>query len=453
MTPATVPPAEASRHRTLAERNVRNSAAGPVLEGLACPLPVQPEDTAAPMARATPLVGDAGVLIVDDDLFQLELLQFQLESLEVAPVQACNSGPAALAWLERHGSAATLLLLDLNMPGMDGVEFIRHLADRRHRGALVVFSGSDSRALETAAKLASASHLNVLGNLRKPVRLETLRGLIDRWRQFVPASVPTNAQVYGPLEIARAIDAHELVLHYQPQVGLTDGARIGVEALVRWQHRTDGLVAPDAFVGVAEAHGLIDALTHTVLELALAQARRWRDAGLALRVAVNVSMDNLTRLDFPEIVLDALTRHGVPATELVFEVTESRLMADARAPMDILARLCLKRIGLSIDDFGTGHSSLAQLRDLPFDRLKIDRTFVHGHPGRDIECAIFNASLQMAHRLGMTVVAEGVEDRADWDAVRASGCDTAQGYFVARPMPAAALPDWAAQWQQRFIAL
>ena len=427
MTPATMPPAEALRLRTLGERNVSDTATAPG--------------------------ADAGVLIVDDDLFQLELLQFQLESLEVAPVQACNSGPAALAWLERHGSAATLLLLDLNMPGMDGVEFIRHLAGRRHRGALVLFSGSDTRLLETVAKLASASHLNLLGHLRKPVRLETLRGLIDQWRHFVPAPALASAQVYGPAEIARAIDAHELVLHYQAQVRLTDGAWVGVEALVRWQHRTDGLVAPDAFVGVAEAHGLIDALTNAVLDLALAQARRWRDAGLALRVAVNVSMDNLTRLDFPEIVLDALTRHGVPATDLVFEVTESRLMADARAPMDILARLCLKRIGLSIDDFGTGHSSLAQLRDLPFDELKIDRSFVHGHPERAIECAIFSASLQMAHRLDMTVVAEGVEDRADWDAVRASGCNTAQGYFIARPMPADALQDWAAQWRQRFKAL
>jgi len=223
--------------------------------------------------------------------------------------------------------------------------------------------------------------------------------------------------------------------------------------LVRWQHPAHGLLFPDSFVATAEAEGLIDELTQNVLDLAVMQMQRWRQAGRAVKVAVNVSMDNLARLDFPERVLEAAARGGVTPTDLMLEVTETRLMRDARAALDILTRLRLKQIRLSIDDFGTGHSSLAQLRDIPFDELKIDRGFVHGSREQPTQRAIFRASVDMAHELGMAAVAEGVEDQADWDFVHAAGCDVAQGYFIGRPMPAAELPDWAAAWRARFESI
>ncbi|MDP1899901.1 MAG: EAL domain-containing protein [Rubrivivax sp.] len=417
---------------------------------------VTAELTGEPVATATVGAASAalpGVLLVDDDAFQLQLLQRQLTALGVAPVQACDSGAQALGWLQGRDSSALLLLLDMNMPDMDGVEFMRQLVERRYAGTLALVSGADERVLETAAKLAAAYKLNVLSHLHKPVPSDMLRALVERWHAFIPARARQGATTYGARAVERAIRGGELLLHYQPKVSLVDGALLGVEALVRWQHPEDGLRYPDSFIAVAEANGLIDALTRSVLSQALAQARRWRDSGLALRVAVNTSMDNLERLDFSEFVLAETARHGVPTTDLVLELTESRLMHDARTPMDVLTRLRLKHVGLSIDDFGTGHSSLAQLRDLPFNELKIDRGFVHGSREQATQRAIFSASLEMAHQLGLVAVAEGVEDRADWDFVRAAGCDVAQGYFVARPMPAEALPEWAAQWRQRFAAL
>jgi EAL domain-containing protein (putative c-di-GMP-specific phosphodiesterase class I) len=182
----------------------------------------------------------------------------------------------------------------------------------------------------------------------------------------------------------------------------------------------------------------------------LRQARIWQDAGLHLCVAVNVSMDNLISLEFPDFVAQAVRQAGVPPTSLLLEVTESRLMKDPLAALDILTRLRLKHISLSIDDFGTGHSSLAQLRDIPFDELKVDRGFVHG-AGRDPSLrALFEASLGMARQLGMKTVAEGVEDREDWDFLRLAGCDTAQGYFIARPMPGEELPCWIDDWDDRY---
>ena len=160
-------------------------------------------------------------------------------------------------------------------------------------------------------------------------------------------------------------------------------------------------------------------------------------------------MDNLAALNFPDTVAQLATEAGVPLPSLVLEVTESRLMQDVRAPLDILSRLRLKRVGLSIDDFGTGHSSLAQLRDIPFDELKLDRSFINGAARDSSLRAIIEATLAIARQLGMKAVAEGVEDRSDWDCLRELGCDVAQGYFIAHPMPGDALPAWRARWELR----
>ena len=166
-------------------------------------------------------------------------------------------------------------------------------------------------------------------------------------------------------------------------------------------------------------------------------------------MTVNISMDNLTTLDFADYVAREVVKANVPQTGLVLEVTESRLMKDPVAPLDILSRLRLKHIGLSIDDFGTGHSSLTQLRDIPFDELKVDRSFVHGAHRYAPLRAIFEASLGMAQHLGMRTVAEGVEDHADWEYLRSSGCDLAQGYFITKPMPANELSTWLVDWEAR----
>ncbi|MHB8230842.1 MAG: EAL domain-containing protein, partial [Vulcanimicrobiaceae bacterium] len=237
--------------------------------------------------------------------------------------------------------------------------------------------------------------------------------------------------------------------YYQPKVAVTTGEVIGVETLVRWRHRRDGMVFPDQFIGIAEQFGLIDELTRVVLTGALTQAKIWQDAELSLQVAVNLSMDNLVSLNFLDYVVDLTAEAGVPPQGMVLEVTESRLMHDQRVPLEILTRLHLKRFLLSMDDFGTGNSTLTQLRAIPFDELKIDRSFVHGAWANDTQRAMFDASLGLARQLGMDVVAEGVEDQADWDFLRQRGCDLAQGYFIAKPMPAEGIPAWLGDWEAR----
>lgn len=389
------------------------------------------------------------ILLIDDEEFQLKLLSRQLAILGNPGVVTSTSGSAALELLGGRACEEMLIFLDLNVPGLDGVEFVRALVATGYAGALILVSGEDERILESAVRLARAHRLNVLGRMSKPVQMDALRALLDAWRQPLTKASRKEATRYAPDELRRAIAGGELVNYYQPKVDVGTGAMKGVETLVRWQHPTDGMVFPDQFIGVAEESGLIDDLTRVVLIAALEQARQWRDDGLTLRVAVNVSMDNLARLDFPDFVLTEVRRNGIAAGDLVLEVTQSRLRTDVVAALGILTRLRLKRVSLSIDDFGTGSSSLAQLRDIPFDELKIDRGFVHGAAHDNTRRAIFTASLAMAKQLGMTSVSEGVEDRADWDFVRRLGCDLAQGYFVAKPMPADGLVPWLLTWEAR----
>lgn len=392
-------------------------------------------------------------LLIDDDPFALKLLAHQLALQGRQDVTLCEQAQQALDLLESQVDAINLVFCDLQMPEIDGVEFVRHLARIGYRGSLVLVSGEDGRVLQTVQRLAQAHEVHMLGILGKPVLPEALRQLLARHssRRAVLPGAPRRR--FPPEELRQAIAGGQLVNHYQPKVELASGRVVGVEALVRWAHPQAGLVPPDQFIGIAEEQGLIDALTHRVLADALAQARRWQDQGLDLRMAVNVSMDNLAALDFPDVVARLAQEAGVPPTQLTLEVTESRLMKDVRAPLDILTRLRLKRIGLSIDDFGTGHSSLAQLRDIPFDELKLDRSFVNG-AGQDASLrAIVQATLAMARQLGMQSVGEGVEDQADWDCLRSLGCDVAQGYFIARPMHGAALNAWLTDWAPRGAAL
>jgi len=339
------------------------------------------------------------------------------------------------------------------MPEMDGVEFVRKLVEIKYAGALALVSGEDVRILDSVAKLASAHRLDVVGFLHKPVANEALGKSIAQWQAGHSKRGHRTVKLYSPEEIRRALDQRETVNFYQPKVRLSDGTLYGVEALVRWQHPSDGLVFPDQFIGVAEESGLIGDLTNIVLLDAIAQARVWMDQGLDCRVAVNVSMENLVDLEFPNQVLAHLTRLGVPPERLILEITESRLAQDATTYLDILSRLRLKHVSLSIDDFGTGHSSLAQLRDLPFNELKIDRSFVHGAAAKANQGAIVEANLQMATQLGMTVVAEGIEDQSDWNYLRERHCDYGQGYYIAKPMPAAEMSKWLDGWEKRCPAI
>jgi EAL domain-containing protein (putative c-di-GMP-specific phosphodiesterase class I)/FixJ family two-component response regulator len=397
--------------------------------------------------------GKPHILVLDDEPFMLKLITRMLANLGHDAVSTCDNGQAALKLLDAPLQPPDLILLDINMPQMDGIEFVRHLVEHQYRGALILVSGEDERVLQSIEKLVQAHNITVLGYLSKPVLPDRLAILINSRIPYLAEAVKPDKKIYGEAELRAAIAHGDLVNYYQPKVSLATGKVVGAETLVRWLHTADGLIMPDQFVGLAEQYGLIDALTHMVLVSALPQARQWQDAQLSLRLAVNLSMDNLLSLSFLDEVVNLTAQAGVHPENLMLEVTESRLMQDQRVSLEILTRLRLKRFKLSIDDFGTGNSSLTQLRNIPFDELKIDQSFVHGAWANDTQRAMFDASLGLARQLGMETVAEGVEDQADWDFLRQQGCDVAQGYFIARPMPAEQFIPWVLAWEGRLPAL
>jgi len=240
-------------------------------------------------------------------------------------------------------------------------------------------------------------------------------------------------------QLRDGIAAGQLVLAYQPKLDLRRDAISGVEALVRWRHPTRGLLAPDAFIEVAESSGLMADLTAAVVGEALAQCRRWRDIGLDLTVAVNISPSNLIDARFPDEVAALLAAHDVPAEALIVEVTENVLMEDRERAVAVLTRLRATAAGIAIDDFGTGYSSLAYLAELPVTELKLDRAFVARMTAELRYTSIVRSTVELAHALGLSLVAEGVEDSETLEALVGTGCDCAQGYGISRPVPADAI--------------
>ncbi|CAN5156356.1 cyclic Di-GMP phosphodiesterase RmdB [soil metagenome] len=243
-------------------------------------------------------------------------------------------------------------------------------------------------------------------------------------------------------ELRRALTGGELEVHYQPKARLVSGRVTGVEALVRWRHPERGLVPPDEFVPLAESSGLIEALTGHVLDHAVGQAAAWRARGLDLKLAVNVSVRDLSGTVLVDNVAAALTRHGLPAGCLLLEVTEGSLFAESHRAAATLRQLDELGIALSLDDFGTGWSSLGHLRRLPVQELKVDRSFVQRMAGDARDAAIVRSVVDLGVGLGMRVVAEGVEDRATWRLLAEVGCDEAQGWLLSPPQSAAVLTPW-----------
>ena len=349
------------------------------------------------------------------------------------------------AFLDNLHIPADVIMLDLMMPGMDGVEVIRQLAQNKVESSLILVSGYDKGVLHSAHELAQESRLNIVSSLTKPIHIASLNELLVNLKNLRPAETRRMSSSTEAIDVAalrEAIQQQQLLLYYQPQINLRNDTLDGVEALVRWQHPEFGMIYPNSFIQLAEDNGLMGELTAAVIRMAIEQGRQWHEQGLNVKVSVNVSPENIASLVLPEQLMNMVNMSRLDPSLLVLEVTENALMGELVTSLDILTRLRLKGFGLSIDDFGTGYSSLSQLHRVPFNELKIDQSFVM-QMGQDTEAqAIVETCVMLGHKLNMTVVAEGVETESILNKLRSMRCDIAQGYHIARPMPGDEILDW-----------
>jgi len=389
------------------------------------------------------------VFVVDDDEFLGELLEEQLRALGVEHVGRALDGARALASIATADEAWDLLVCDLDMPGMDGIEFARHLAQRAFRGGLMLTSGADLRLAETVGHLVQRHRLRFVGAFHKPLAGDAFARAFEALARVKARQTARPAlELLSVDEVREGLERGDrLELAYQPKVSMRERKVVGAECLARWRDPVRGMIPPAAFIPIAEEHGLIESLTRQVFAKAAAQLGAWVAAGHPLTLSVNVSMDDLTRLELPDEFAAAAHRARLDPGQLVLELTETRLMRDASAALEILARLRLKGFGLSIDDFGTGYSNLGNLKLLPFNELKVDRAFVHGATHDTVARAILESSVRLAKALDMDVVAEGAETRDDLALLEQVGCDVVQGYVIARPMPADDFVAWKVRWE------
>ena len=390
------------------------------------------------------------VLVVEDHDFQRRLTLQMLKGLGVVEVEEAADGAQALAVLERMPGKPDVILSDLDMPGMDGIEFLRHVAERKLAGAVAISSSLDAAMLSTVETMARAYGLQVLGVVGKPMtarRLTQLLGLYQKRADDRHVAGAGGVPGTSSEDLRKALAAGEFVPHFQPKIDLRSGKAKGVEALVRWRRPGQPLVAPGLFLPAIERSGLVDALTESILSQACAVQKAWEKQGLVLGVSINVSMLSLDDVGVADRYLALVRGYGVDVRLITFEVTESSVMRDPAKALNILARLRLKGFGLSIDDFGTGYSSMQQLGAIPFTELKVDQTFVHGAVDDPRKRTMVETSLELARKLKLKTVAEGAESRAEWDLLIDLGCDEVQGWFVCKALPADDIPGWIKSWK------
>jgi EAL domain-containing protein (putative c-di-GMP-specific phosphodiesterase class I)/CheY-like chemotaxis protein len=395
------------------------------------------------------------ILVIDDEI---DVGEFVCEAAQAMGLE-CTATTDAKTFLEALTPDTTLILLDLMMPQMDGVELLRLLSKQKCRTGIVLMSGVGKRTLESAEQLALALGLSIAGHLQKPFRLAELEQVLQK--HAAPAEPPPSPHpreaspiVIQKEELLGAIERNEFVLHYQPQIDIATGGVVGLEALVRWQHPDRGLIFPDSFIGRMEELGLIDQLGWAVVDRGMSEVKQFADGDeRPPMLSLNESVDSLHDLKFPDVFVALAEKHGIAPANLTVEITESGLIKELSNTLDILTRLRMKQVKLSIDDFGTGYAMMQQLKNIPATELKIDKSFIMDMQSNERDRIMVQKTIEMGHELGMHVIAEGVETQEQLELLRSEGCDSAQGYLFSRPLPPREMVAWLKTYRSRLALL
>ncbi len=399
-----------------------------------------------------PAIRQQGVLVVDDSAVQRQNAVELLRSAGVNRIFEAVNGVDALRVAHNLVQPPAIIVLDLEMPDMDGIEMVQQLAMDGLRSSLLVASGAEMAVMDTVRTMVETLGLPLLGTLRKPLAFGDMAGALAGFAEAAAGKgAPRCDEDAGiDVEALRAALADGRIRpYYQPKIRLDDGRVAGVEALARWCEADGRLIPPAAFIGLAESSGLIGPLTLIMLDAVVRDLCAWHAAGFYPSVALNVSAPSLSERHFANEIIGRVEAARLSPSALVLEITESALVADLAGALGTLGRLRLKGYGLSIDDYGTGFSSMQQLSRLPFTELKIDRSFVRHADTKWRLRTILESAVGMGRRLGLATVAEGIETAAELALLQTLGCEYGQGYLITPPLPAAALMPWIASEEQR----
>lgn len=389
------------------------------------------------------------LLIIEDDSFQLNWLR-ELCKTSSEEIYAVQDGAEALEIIAREGMPDAVIC-DLNMPGMDGVTFLRLLAEESVPCPVLLISAASADILHSVAQMAALDGITICDVLQKPVRRQQICENLQRlpMRRLASRSV-ANEFVPKQHELQQALDEQQFRPYFQPQICAETGNLIGVEALARWEHPQRGLLSPVCFIDPLYQYGMVARLNWQMLTQAINRCRQWLDQGIEVPVSVNVAPSELLDVTFADRVFALLERYGLPGQLLCLEITETEGYGDLSSLLETASRLRLQGVKLAIDDFGTGHASLLHLVQSPVSELKIDRVFI-ANMLKDIRYrSAVHASLTMAKHLKIHTVAEGVETLAQVEMLQEMGCNSLQGFYFSQAIHAHDLVPW---WQSRQMAL
>lgn len=392
-------------------------------------------------------------LIVDDDSHVCEFIKAHAEAHDFKTTTLSKPENFGI----HYGLALDLIVLDLNMPQVDGIELIRFLGENGSEAQIILISAAEKSILLAAQNLAINHNLSVVGVLDKPINSENLNQLILASLEGIKAQ-SLFSSVHGTLvregtkelpsleDMISAITNDQIDVHFQPKIHLKDQTVSGVEALARWNHPEKGFIPPDYFIPFAEKYGLIHKLTDQIIAKVCSYTEHWEGIPKSVQISINISEISLGDLEFPDDLTQVVKNNGMLPSQFILEITESTLSINPKAALDVLTRLRLQGYSLSIDDFGTGHSSLARLRQIPFSELKIDKSFI-AESNTSSECRIIvKNTIELADKLGLTVVAEGAEVQNHIDLLADYGCDIVQGYFYSKPLENDQFVQWYSDW-------
>ena len=380
-------------------------------------------------------------LVVEDHVFQRQALCRLLRQTGIEAVLEAQDGDSALALLRARRSDEVLFITDLDMPNMDGIEFIRRLAGEALRLHLVIYSSQEPALLRSVHRLAEDLGLRLGGVLSKPASLEQIKALVDDLGGATSAPREGAAALSGD-EVREAFSDGRVVAYFQPKLSLRDQRPVGCEALARVVYPGMDVVKPERFMTPLEGERLQQTLTDRMLAGALDLLLQTRDIAGDISVSVNLTLPEVSLPRDAERLAGAVAAAGVAPKSITLEVTETAVATDWALAVENLSRLRMKGFNLSVDDFGTGYSSLQQLLRLPFSELKVDQSFVRGIAEGSAAYALVESTLGMAEKLGLSTVAEGIETAAEARALRDLGCNLGQGYAFGKPMPAEEFIGW-----------